>query len=276
MAEPTGMIDRGRALLRVGGDDARDWLQGLVTNDVRRLSRDQAVYAAMLTAQGKYLFDFFLVEGADGAVLIDVAADRAAALAQRLALYRLRRAVSVTPAPEIEVALIWGGDAPAPIAGALMVADPRDARLGWRVYAEDAAAALSGVAAADSASRDALRVSLGVPRAGVELAPDDSYILEAGFDRLNGVDFRKGCYVGQEVTARMRHKTELRKGLARVRVEGAAPPPGAPVTSADGKAAGALYTVAGGAGLAHLRFDRATGPMRAGEATVTLAEAQPG
>jgi len=278
MTAMRGLVDDGRAVLRLGGLDARDWLQGLVSNDVRRLARDHAVYAALLTPQGKYLFDFFLVEGADGAILLDVAASRAAALMQRLSLYRLRRDVQIADvSAQTQVALVWRaqtGQAPLAAPGALVVADPRDAALGWRLYAQDAAAALAlaGAEAAPRDAYDALRVAVAAPESGVELIPDDSYILEAGFERLNGVDFRKGCYVGQEVTARMRHKTDLRKGLLRVRVEGAAPPPGTPVTTADGKPAGALFTVIGGAGLAHLRFDRAAGPLKAGGATVTAPE----
>jgi len=278
MTAMRGLVDDGRAVLRLGGLDARDWLQGLVSNDVRRLARDHAVYAALLTPQGKYLFDFFLVEGADGAILLDVAASRAAALMQRLSLYRLRRDVQIADvSAQTQVALVWRaqtGQAPLAAPGALVVADPRDAALGWRLYAQDAAAALAlaGAEAAPRDAYDALRVAVAAPESGVELIPDDSYILEAGFERLNGVDFRKGCYVGQEVTARMRHKTDLRKGLLRVRVEGAAPPPGTPVTTADGKPAGALFTVIDGAGLAHLRFDRAAGPLKAGGATVTAPE----
>jgi folate-binding protein YgfZ len=272
MSRLRGFAAEHRAVLRIGGEDARDWLQGLVSNDVRRLSRETAVYAAMLSAQGKYLFDFILVEAADGAVLLDVAANRAAALAQRLSMYRLRRAVTVTDvSAETRVALVWG-ECAAPMApGALTVADPRTPLLGWRLYAPDARAALSAaeVEAATRAEHDALRVALGVPESGVELVPDDTYILEAGFERLHGVDFRKGCYVGQEVTARMRHKTELRKGLVRVRVEGAAPAPGAEVVTAEGKPAGTLFTVAGETGLAHLRFDRMGGPLTAGGARVT-------
>jgi len=278
MTAMRGLVDDGRAVLRLGGLDARDWLQGLVSNDVRRLARDHAVYAALLTPQGKYLFDFFLVEGADGAILLDVAASRAAALMQRLSLYRLRRDVQIADvSAQTQVALVWRaqtGQAPLAAPGALVVADPRDAALGWRLYAQDAAAALAlaGAEAAPRDAYDALRVAVAAPESGVELIPDDSYILEAGFERLNGVDFRKGCYVGQEVTARMRHKTDLRKGLLRVRVEGAAPPPGTPVTTADGKPAGALFTVIDGAGLAHLRFDRAAGRLSAGGATVTAPE----
>ena len=107
-----------------------------------------------------------------------------------------------------------------------------------------------------------------MPETGIEHVPDDSYILEHGFERLHGVDFRKGCYVGQEVTARMKHKTELRKGLARVRIDGDAPPPGTEIAAGD-RPAGTLHTSAGGEGLAYLRFDRADGPLTAGSATLT-------
>lgn len=260
----TGLAATDRAVLRVGGEGARDFLQGLVTNDVRRLD-EGAVYAALLTPQGKYLSDFFLV--ADGAdVLVDVKADRAAALAQRLAMYRLRARIAIEPAG-LEVALGLG---PAP-EGARVIDDPRDARLGWRAYVEDAAAFVAAMPPLDPGRLVALRVEAGAPETGVELIEGESYILEMGFERLRGVDFRKGCYVGQEVTARMKHKTELRKGLARVAVAGPAPPPGAELT-ADGRPAGALYTTAGGEGLAYLRFDRAGGEMRAGEARVRLRE----
>jgi hypothetical protein len=257
---PTGRAAPERSTLRVGGAGARDFLQGLVTNDVGRLG-DGLVYAALLTPQGKYLFDFFLV--ADGAdVLADVAADRAAALAQRLAMYRLRSKVTIAPAGR-EVAVGLGP----PPAGAL--ADPRHPALGWRAYPEDAAAFVAGMAPLDPALLAALRVEHGVPETGVELIPEESYVLEMGFERLNGVDFRKGCYVGQEVTARMKHRAELRKGLARVALEGPPPPPGTEIL-ADGRPAGALHTTAGAAGLAYLRFDRAAGEMRAGEARVRL------
>ena len=111
-----------------------------------------------------------------------------------------------------------------------------------------------------------LRVALGVPEGGAELIENETYILETGFERLHGVDFRKGCYVGQEVTARMKHKTELRKGLAVVEVEGEAAP--GDVIEAGGKAAGALHTIAEGRALAYLRFDRAQGELTAGGATV--------
>lgn len=255
-----GFAAPDRAVLRIGGAEARDFLQGLVTNDTRKLD-DGPLYAALLSPQGKYLFDFLLLpDGPD--VLIDVAADRAAALAQRLALYRLRAPITIAPEPRA----VTLGLGPLP-EGARVVADPRHPRLGWRAYGDHAA-----VAPLDPAEHTALRIALGVPESGQDLIPDDSYILEMGFERLGGVDFRKGCYVGQEVTARMKHKTELRKGLACVTLDGPVPPPGTEIT-AEGKVAGTLLSVAGTLGLAYLRFDRATGTMEAGPARVTLREA---
>lgn len=245
--------DDRRGVLRITGADSHDLLQDLVTNDLKNLSGDALIYAALLTPQGKYLFDFFLFEQ-DGAIMLDVAKDRAPALAQRLMMYRLRRDMTVE-GTDLAVTLSWGGDTPA---GSLP--DPRDAALGWRSYGEAVAPT------ATQADYDALRVSAMVPDTGAELIADESYILEMGFERLNGVDFRKGCYVGQEVTARMKHKTELRKGLALVSVEGEAAP-GAAIT-AEGKPAGSLLTVSGDRALAHLRYDRATTDMMAGEAVL--------
>jgi len=263
-----GFVDGSRAVFRMEGTAVRDVLQNVVTNDVDRLAPGRAVYAALLTPQGKYLFDFFLIEAADGAVLVDAAAAQAAALAQRLKMYCLRRDARVSGEVGLGVALIWGGTHEPAAGEARVVPDPRAPALGWRIYAPDpgAALALTGAAQAERAAHDALRVAHLVPESGVELVPDDTYILEANFEALNGVDFRKGCYVGQEVTARMKHKTELRKRLVRVRVEGAAPPGTAVI--AEGKPAGTLFTQADGQGLAHLRLDRAEGPMEAGAARV--------
>lgn len=238
-----------RTIFRITGKDARDFLQGLVTNDVGKLDRDGIVYAALLTPQGKYIADFFLVTEGE-AILLDVASALAPQLLQRLTMYKLRADVQIE-----ETALkVARGTGPAP-EGARP--DPRHEALGWRLY---------GAAEGDDGTDwDALRVAHLIPETGEELTPD-TFILETGFDRINGVDFRKGCYVGQEVTARMRHKTELRKGLVRVAVEGEATP-GTAIT-ADGKPAGVLHTRAGDTAIAYLRFDRAEGEMQAEGATV--------
>ncbi|MGR3821023.1 MAG: CAF17-like 4Fe-4S cluster assembly/insertion protein YgfZ [Salipiger marinus] len=237
-----------RTVLRVSGPEAAEFLQGLVTNDVAQMKHG-LVYAAMLTAQGKYRADFFLVPQQDGSILLDVAAALAEDLTRALSLYKLRAKVTLEPT-EITVSQ---GTGPAPD-GAF--ADPRHPSLGWRGYDGQPS---------QPADWDALRVAACVPQSGVELTPD-TFILEAGFERLGGVDFRKGCYVGQEVTARMKHKTELRKGLALVEVQGSAPV-GTEIMAGE-KVAGTLYTQANGQGIAYLRFDRAEGEMKAGDAVL--------
>lgn len=239
-----------RRLFRITGTDARSFLQGLVTNDIEKLDHG-LVYAAMLTPQGKYLADFFLVPH-DGDVLLDVDASLADGLVQRLNMYKLRSDVDIA---ETGLA-VWRGTSEQP-EGAF--ADPRNPAMGWRLYGAEAGD--------DGSDFEAIRVTHCIPETGVELTAD-TFILEAGFERLNGVDFRKGCYVGQEVTARMKHKTELRKGLASVKLEGSAPV-GTSIT-VDGKAVGTLLTQSGDHAIAYLRFDRASGTMQAETATVLM------
>ncbi|MEM9969031.1 MAG: folate-binding protein [Pseudomonadota bacterium] len=239
-----------RRILRICGPDAAEFLQGLVTSDVSKLS-DGPIYTAILTPQGKYLADFFVLRAGE-TILIDVADTLSEMLTQRLMMYRLRAKVEITPTP----LHAHRGIGEKPTDG---YQDPRHPGLGWRAYRETPQTD-------DDHDWDALRVMHVVPETGIELTAD-TFILEAGFERLNGVDFKKGCYVGQEVTARMKHKAELRKGLAKVTIDGAAPV-GTPLL-AQGKAAGTLFTQSNGAALAHLRFDRAKGQMKAEDATVT-------
>ena len=235
-----------RRIYRISGPDRESFLQGLVTNDVRRL-KSGPVYAALLTPQGKYIADFLLIPEAD-AILLDVDASLGPALVQRLSMYRLRAKAEIT-ATDLKVRR---GTGPAP-EGA--VTDPRNPALGWRLYGTEEGD--------DGTDWAALRVAHAIPETGIELTPE-TYILEAGFERLNGVDFRKGCYVGQEVTARMKHKTELKKGLVTLAIEGHAAP-GTEITL-DGKPAGTLFSLANGRALAHMRFDRIAEGLEAGEA----------
>lgn len=250
--DQTGENAPDRRIVALAGADALTFLQGLVTNDVLPLARGPGlVWTALLTPQGKYLADFF-VANTGQALLLDLPEPLADATLRRLTMYRLRADVTMTPAAlHVRRGL---GAAPS---GALP--DPRHDALGWRAYA-------TTPGPAPAIDWDAIRVAHLVPETGTELVPDDSYILEMGFERLHGVDFRKGCYVGQEVTARMKHKTELKKGLARLRIEGEAPP-GTPIL-AGGKEAGRLGTRSGDRALAWLRLDRAQGPMTAGAARV--------
>jgi folate-binding protein YgfZ len=238
-----------RTVLSISGADHVSFLQGLITNDVDRAG-DGIIYAALLTPQGKFIADFFVL-GEPDRLLIDVATSHAPTLAQRLTMYRLRAAVDI-----IETNLIVSrGTGTAP-EGAF--SDPRHPDLGWRAYGD--------TDISDNTDWDALRVALMIPETGTELT-GDTYVLEAGFETLHGVDFKKGCYVGQEIVARMKHKTELKKGLAQVSISGTANAGDAITT--DGKPTGTLHTVAGDKGLAYLRFDRATGPMQAGDAILT-------
>lgn len=244
-----------RAIIKVSGPDAVRFLQGLVTNDLRKLPETGLLYAAMLSPQGKYLSDFFLLEAEDG-IFIDVAETLGDDLLKRLALYKLRSAVVIERA-DLPVSR---GTSPAP-EGALP--DPRHPALGWRLYGADLPD--------DGTDWDAVRVAHCIPETGLELVPNDTYILEAGFGQLNGADFRKGCYVGQEVTARMQHKTELRKGFATVELD--APVAfGTDILAGDVKV-GQIFTSAGNRAIAYLRFDRARGQLSAGGIGVVWKDA---
>ena len=248
-----------RTVVSVSGSDRLDFLQGLITNDIAGLS-GRLVYSALLTPQGKYLFDFFLFEFGD-AVMIDTMSECAPQLTRLLNFYRLRRSVTID-ATDMTVARGLGN---APPGG---FPDPRSPHLGWRRYGG------SGTGDYD-ADWDSIRVDHCVPETGIELIPNVSYILEAGFERLNGVDFHKGCYVGQEVTARMKHKAKLSKGLTTVEVEGDAPF-GAEVLSGERKV-GSLFTRSGNRAIAFLRFDRLRQePLHAGDSVIRIVGAQPG
>jgi len=243
-----------RTVIRITGADREAFLKGLVTRDIGAPG-DGLTYSALLTAQGKYLADFFLLNRGDD-ILLDIKTDIAPKTAQRLMMYRLRADVGIE---DSGLSVVRGlGDVPE---GGC--ADPRHPALGWRAYGLD-----GGEPAIEW---DAIRVAACIPETGIELVPEDTYILEAGFDRLHGVDHRKGCYVGQEVTARMKHKTELRKGFVTVNVDGPADP-GTEIMAGD-RPAGTLYTRAGGQAIAYLRFDRAKGDLTAGDARVIWPDA---
>lgn len=252
----TASEELARRVIRIKGSEREDFLQGLVTNDVAGL-KDGLVYTALLSPQGKYLADFFLVPEED-AILLDCDAELAPGLIKRLTLYKLRADVQFE---ETEITVSRGtGETPA---GSFL--DPRHTALGWRSYR-------AGQASDNTTDWTTLRVRHMIPEPATELVVDDSYILEFGFDRLHGVDFKKGCFVGQEIVARMKHKTELRKGLVQVQIEGTAPP-GTEITS-GGKPVGRLGSQSGDKALAHVRFDRAKGEMEAGTARVWRTEAE--
>ena len=283
------LADRGVA--GVTGADAEKLLQGLVTNDLGGLkakAEDMAFdadarHAGLLSPQGKILFEFFCVRTPDGFVL-DVALDKAAELVKRLAIYKLRAAVEIKDVSEQYTCLaLWGPDASSsgPTQGTITFRDPRHPDLGLRILAEarfatDIASATNGKNAPPEAYV-AHRIALGVPEGGKDYDFGDAYPHEANFDLLHGVSFIKGCYVGQEIVARMQHKTTIRKRV--VPVTGTAALPGdRPEITAGGVAIGKLGSVSGPNGLAMLRLDRAAEfadkgvALMAGLVPVSLAE----
>ena len=253
MDRTSGETASDRRIFQISGADALPFLQGLTSNDVLPLAKAPGiVWTALLTPQGKYLADFFVVNTGE-TLLLDINESLADTTLRRLTMYKLRSDVAFGPSALMAIRGL--GETPADA-----LPDPRHEALGWRAY--------RSLGDAPQIDWDAIRVAHVIPESGIELIPDDSYLLENGFERLNGVNFRKGCYVGQEVTARMKHKTELRKGLTRVTIEGQAPV-GTEVLAA-GKVVGRLFTQSGTHALAHLRLDQAKGVMTAGSARITL------
>jgi folate-binding protein YgfZ len=243
-----------RAVLRLQGPDVRPFLQGLLTQDVTALTERAPLYAGLLSPQGKLLFQLFLfAQGED--VLLDVEAAQAAALARRLAMFRLRRQVVIAPEPGLGVWQQWGAASPHP-------ADPRHAGAGSRFLAPP------GGDSGEMAAWHAHRLPLGLPEAD-EIGSDELLWLETNARELNGVSFTKGCYTGQENTARMHHRDKLRKRLLAVRV-----PKGVdgPITC-EGKPAAELRGVRhGDLQMALVRMEYAERPLAIGEVAVELVK----
>lgn len=248
------LADRG--VVAVTGPDAAKLLGGIITNDLELLDRQPAIFAGLLSPQGKVLFDFFVVRDSAGdGFLIDVARAQASELVKRLTLYRLRAKVDIRDrSGELSVYAAWG-----PQPGGYP--DPRDATLGWRGVAHGALSPEE----AEVAIHRGQRIAAGIPEGGKDYDFGDTFPHEANFDLLNGVSFEKGCYVGQEIVARMQHRGTVRKRI--VRVTGASD---LPATRPDVKMGdvviGRLGSVAGTSGLAMLRLDRAIEAIDKGEA----------
>jgi folate-binding protein YgfZ len=235
-----------RALIRLGGVDWRDFLQGLISQDVETLAPGEARFAALLTPQGRLLFDLFVVGREDGAWL-DVAAPRRDALIQRLTMYRLRAKVEIA-IDDTPVLAAW----PA-LSGAGWVADPRLPDLGSRGYA------VAETATTDEAAYEAHRLALGVP-GEADWGSDKTYPIEANFDLLHGIDFKKGCFVGQETTSRMKRRGAIKTRMLPLTFDGPAPAPGAEVLAGELRA-GEVLAGHDGRAMAALRLDRIATPL---------------
>ena len=275
----------GRCVLAVTGEDRFTFLQGLVSNDVNRVAPERAVYAALLTAQGKYLHDFIMA-GAGGAIWLDCEAARLADLKRRLSIYRLRAKVALEELPDLAIAAVFGDGTPAalglpaepgsarPYGSGVALIDPRLAALGARVILARteirAKLEAAGLSETDFAAYDRHRLALGIADGSRDLVVEKSILLESGFDELNGVDWQKGCYIGQELTARTKYRGLIKKRFFPVRIAGPAPQPGSPVTL-DGKEAGEMRSSSAGFGLALLRLDAVAGdrPLEAGAARLS-------
>jgi tRNA-modifying protein YgfZ len=246
------LLDRG--VLRVTGAEARKFLQGIITSDLDKVRDGVAIHAGLLSPQGKILFDFFVVADGDG-FLIEAARETLAELSKRLAFYRLRAQVEIAEAPDVTVAAVWGGS-PHVSDGAIVFVDPRLPELGRRVLLPESGSA-SALSCAEATADDyhAHRIGLGVPEGGRDYTFGDTFPHEALFDQLHGVDFDKGCFVGQEVVARMQHRGTTRKRI--IPVEGETPLRSGAELRAGDQPIGQIGSVAGRSGLALLRLDRA-------------------
>jgi folate-binding protein YgfZ len=288
MPEASFALLEDRGILAVSGADHRIFLQGLVSNDVDKVGSAQACYAALLTAQGKYLHDFMMIESG-GEIWLETEARRLSDLKRRLSIYRLRAKAALEERPELVVAAVFGEGARAsmalsekpgaarPFASGVAFVDPRLAALGVRCLLPrtDIRRALEGrgLTEAGFGAYDRLRLELGIPDGGRDLVPEKSILLEAGFDELNGVDWQKGCYIGQELTARTKYRGLIKKRLMPVEIDGPAPAPGTIVT-VDGREVGEMRSSRDGIGLALLRIEPvAEGKhLKAGETTIVASK----
>jgi folate-binding protein YgfZ len=251
-----------RAVLEISGEDRVAFLQGLISNDVTKARADKALWAALLTPQGKWLADFFVIATPD-TLLLDVEAAQLAMLIQRLSRFRLRAKVALRDASaEWRVHAAWGEGAPPE---GLAARDPRLPEAGWRVLAP--ATLPTNASAEDYAAH---RIGLGLPDGSKDMEAEKSVLLEGGFDELNGISWTKGCYMGQELTARTRYRGLLKRRLVLVAIEGPAPERGTPILTPEGAEAGEMRSSQGAQGLALLRLEWLDkGALAAGGARLT-------
>ena len=237
-----------RGFLRLSGPDRLTFLQGLVSNDVTKVAPGHAVYSCLLTPQGKFLHDFFLIADGDS-LLIECEADRRADLTQRLKVYKLRSKVEIA---EAEYVVFAGAQS---VGGAIAYPDPRTAALGMRVLSSSDREG----SPLPFEAYDRLRISLAVPDGSRDMEVGKAILLENNIDLLNGVAWDKGCYTGQELTARTHYRGLIKKRLVPIRIAGTVPPVGTPLIE-NGTEVGEMRSASGDLGLALLRFERLRRP----------------
>jgi folate-binding protein YgfZ len=278
MAERFAARLESRGVVSVGGPEAVSFLQGLVSNDVEKAGSDKAVYAALLTPQGKFLFDFFIVREAEG-FLLDVEQTRRADLIKRLQMYKLRAKVTIADrSGDFAIFAVWGHQS-APLVGLRSFDDPRVAALGQRAIVpvgetHEVAGRASGQLVHET-EYHRHRILLGVPDGTMDLEPEQTFLLDGNFEELNGADFKKGCYVGQELTARMKHRGTARRRMLPLRGSAPLPAAGTPIVDESGREIGELRGVVGDLGMGGFRLDRLKEARQLTAGGVTLAILRP-
>ncbi|MGH6847150.1 MAG: YgfZ/GcvT domain-containing protein [Methylocella sp.] len=246
-----------RGVIELAGTEATGFLQRLITNSVLNIPKGEGRYAGLLTPQGKLLFDFFVVplpEGPEAGYLIDCAGEQTADLVKRLNLHKMRAKIAIRDKSEkFAVAAIFGGEAPAGLEG-LIYRDTRAPQMGLRVIVPRGNA-LAKLNCADASCYEAHRIAQGVPKGGVDFVHGDAFVHDINLDLMNGVDFKKGCYVGQEVVARVHYRNSARKRIVKIHFDGPAPAPGTHIMAAE-TIIGQAGSTAGEEGLAMVRLDR--------------------
>jgi len=292
MSETLYALLPDRAVIRVSGPDRLSFLQGLVSNNIETISPEKSGYGALLSPQGKFLFDFFVYHQDEDSLLIECErgenGERAAELFKKLRMYKLRAKAELTDVSDsYDVIAVFGKDAlsslsldatpgaTAHMADGIKAVDPRLAAMGARVLLpKNALAEMAAIGAEESdvETYHQMRVMLGIPNGSEEMEVDKSILLESGFEELGGVDFKKGCYMGQELTARTKYRGLVRKRLLPVKIDGPAPNTGTPIMNGD-KEAGIIRSVHGEFGLALVRLERVDddADLRAGDAKVTVS-----
>jgi folate-binding protein YgfZ len=248
---------RQRATLAIAGEDRVGFLQGLVSNDVAEAAPGRAVWAALLTPQGKWLADFFILSDGER-LLLDCESEQLAMLRQRLTRFRLRSRVTIEDGG-LHVHAAWDGE---PEVTGITAPDPRLPEAGWRVLTADPVAVN-----ATETDYDLHRLSLGLPDGSRDMETEKSILLEAGFDELNGVSWTKGCYMGQELTARTKYRGLVKRRLVPVLIDGAVPPPGTPILH-DGRDVGTMRSANGRHGMAVLRLEALDTDLTSADASV--------
>jgi tRNA-modifying protein YgfZ len=273
---PVAHLD-DRVAVRIAGPDAMTLLQNVVTNDMDGVDSHGSGYGALLTPQGKILWDFVLHKQGDD-FAADVRAGEAEAFAKRLTLYRLRAKVEISVAPELSVFAAWElgvrnpSPSPSPQGGGEAASDPRLAALGKRWVASKGSVA----ADASSAAWHGHRIALAIPEGGIDFVFGDAFPFDAGMDSLHGVAFDKGCYIGQEVVSRMRHRGTARRRIVALHAKGKLPEPGAEIVAGE-RPLGRLGSSSGEKGIGLVRLDRLRAaldehlPVRAGPEEVAVA-----